>query len=217
MRDTPSIVLYTDTFWISPYVFTCFVALREKGLPFETRPIALEGKEQLRPDYQRLTITGRVPSLDHDGFFLAESSAIAEYLDDVFPVPSEQRLLPESVRDRARARQVMAWIRSDLHALREERSTHTMFYERARTPLTPAGEAAADKLLQVADRLVPADSTPLFGAWSIADSDLTFMLHRLILNGHEVPPKVRRYADVQWARPSVHEFVHRQRPPYVAY
>jgi glutathione S-transferase len=217
MKDTPSLVLYTDSFWISPYVFTCFVALREKGLPFEARPVALEAKEQLRPDYQRLTVTGRVPALDHDGFFVAESSAVVEYLEDAFPVPAEQRLLPEHVRDRARARQVMAWLRSDLMAIREERPTTTMFYERAKTPLSAAGEAAVDKLLRVADLLVPADSTPLFGAWSIADSDLAFMLHRLILNGHEVPPKVRRYAEVQWARPSVHEFVHRARPPYVPY
>ncbi len=217
MKDRPTLVLYTDAFWISPYVFTCFVGLREKGIEFETRVVALQDKAQLAPDYQQKTITGRVPALEHDGFFLAESSAIVEYLDDVFPVPAEQRLLPAGVHERARARQLLAWIRSDLMALREERPTTTMFYERARTPLTAAGQAAADKLVAVAERLVPADATPLFGAWCIADSDLAFMLHRLLLNGHELPAKVRSYAEIQWARPSVHEFVARQRPPFVPY
>jgi glutathione S-transferase len=217
MTETPSLVLYSDAYWISPYVFTCFVALREKGLAFELREVALQDGANKQPAYRDRTITGRVPALEHDGFFLAESSAIVEYLEDVFPVPHDRRLLPEPARDRARARQVMAWIRSDLMALREERSTATMFYARAEAPLTPAGQAARDKLLHVADLLIPEEGSSMFGAWSIADADLAFMLHRLILNEHEVSPKIRRYAEVQWARPSVREFVDHERRPFVPY
>ena len=43
------------------------------------------------------------------------------------------------------------------------------------------------------------------------------MLHRLILNGHEVPPKLRKFAEAQWARPSVQKWVGHERPPYVEY
>ena len=41
-----SLVLYGSEMWNSPYVFTCFVALREKRLPFEVRIIALQNGAQ---------------------------------------------------------------------------------------------------------------------------------------------------------------------------
>src|SRR5689334_8381430 len=102
------IVLYTDDFWISPYVFTCFVALHEKGLAFETRPVALQSSEQLASDYASRSVTARVPAIEHGGFWLAESSAIVDYLEDAFPAPAHPRALPADVRERARARQVLA-------------------------------------------------------------------------------------------------------------
>jgi glutathione S-transferase len=215
MTDPKPRELHVDAFWISPYVFTAFVALTEKALPFEAVTVALQDKAHLAPGYRDRSITGRVPSLADGDFWLAESQAIVEYLDDAYP--DTPRLLPLDVKERARARQILGWIRSDLGALREERATHTMFYERASTPLTAAGRAAAEKLVHVADLLVPAGATSLFGAWSIADSDLAFMLHRLILNGEEVPAKVRAFAEAQWARPSVRAFVEHARPAYVPY
>jgi glutathione S-transferase len=111
----------------------------------------------------------------------------------------------------------MSWIRSDLLALREERPTTTMFYAKATTPLSAAGEAAAAALLHVAEAIVPATSPHLFGAWSIADADLTFMLHRLLMNDHPVPERVAAYARAQWQRPSVQEYVSRERKAFVAY
>jgi hypothetical protein len=43
------------------------------------------------------------------------------------------------------------------------------------------------------------------------------MLHRLILNGDDVPLRQRAFAEAQWKRSSVAEFVERERPPYVPY
>jgi len=218
--SSPRLTLYTDAFWISPYVFSCWVALSEKGLAFETAQVALHAGDHRRPDYRDRSLTARVPALDHDGFWIAESSAIVEYVDEAFAAPDRPRLLPEGAHERARCRQIMSWLRSDLGALRDERPTSTMFYADQRAaakPLTAAGEAAAEKLLRVADLLVREAATPLFGPFSVADADLAFMLHRLLLNGHEVKPKLRAYAEAQWARPSVQAFVVRERPPYVPY
>ena len=209
------LTLFADTFWISPYVFSCFIALREKGLDFSVEPVALQSKAQHDPAYRDRTITGRVPALRHGDFWLAESQAIVEYLDEAFP--DTPRALPRDLEARARARQILAWLRSDLLPLREERSTTTMFYERAAIPLSAAGNTAAARLLHVADLLVPAGSGSLFGAWSQADSDLAFMVHRLLLNGHDVPAKIRAYAEREWQRPSVQEFVTRERAAYVPY
>lgn len=208
------ITLYGDRFWISPYVFSCFVTLREKKLDFEVREIGLDRADQRTPEYQSRSITGRVPSLVDGDFALAESQAIVEYLEDTHPTPP---VLPRNARDRARARQIMAWVRSDLDALRAERPTTTMFYEHTSAPLSDKAVAAVDKLVTVASRLVPDGKTQLFDEWSIADADLAFMLHRLIMNGHDVPAKVRAFAEAQWARPSIIEYVKRERPTYVPY
>jgi glutathione S-transferase len=218
MPDTPRLVLYADDHWISPYVFSSFVALKEKGVPFETRAIALHRGEQKKPEYRDRTLTARVPALEHGDFVVAESSAIVEYVEELFPAPKHPRLLPADAQDRARARQIMSWIRSDLMPIREERPTTTMFYQRATEPLSEKGVEAAEKLLGVADRLIRDGQTALFGgAYSIADSDLAFMLQRLLLNGHDTKPKIRAFVDAQWARASVREFVDRKRPLYAEY
>jgi glutathione S-transferase len=208
------VILYVDRFWISPYVFSCFVALREKGVAFDTKEVGLDRGDQRTDDYRARSITGRVPSLTDGDFSLAESQAIIEYLEDSKPEP---RLLPSDVKERARARQILAWIRSDLEALRAERPASTMFYDHTSVPLSASGEAAAKKLVDVASRLIPDGRTQLFSAWSIADADLAFMLHRLILNGHDVPAKLRAFAETQWSRPSIAEFTKRERPVYVPY
>jgi glutathione S-transferase len=204
-----SVRLWGEVYYFSPYVYSAFVGLKEKGVPFETQLIDVYSAEQHGADYQSHTITARVPALEHDGFWLGESSAIIEYVDEVFEGPP---LLPREARERARARQVMAWIRSDLLPLREEYSTYTMFYEKASSPLSGAGRAAADKLLAVADRLLPSGATQLFSTWSCADADLAFVLHRLILNGYDTPRNVRAYAEHQWKRPSIRAFVEHPRP-----
>lgn len=215
--STAPLTLYGECFWISPYVFSVYVALREKGLPFTLNEISLAAGEQRASAYRDRAFTGKVPALAHGDFWLTESSAIVEYLEDVFPAPGHPAVLPAEPLARARARQVMAWIRSDLMALREERPTTTMFYAPATAPLSAAGAAAAASLVHVAEAIVPATSPHLFGTWSIADADLTFMLHRLLLNDHPVPARVAEYARAQWQRPSVQEFVAHERRPFVPY
>ena len=205
-----AIVLYGEPYWVSPYVYSCFVALREKHLPFQEEIVALANREQHAPAFRDRSLTSRVPALVHGDFWLAESSAIVEYLEETFP--QTPRVLPIDVRERARARQIMAWIRSDLLPLREQRSTHSIFYPLDLPPLTAEGQAAADKLLRAADLVIRDGATQLFAQWSIADADLAMALHRLIANGHEVPAKVRRYAAAQWERPSIHAWVTHARP-----
>jgi glutathione S-transferase len=210
------IVLYSDAFWISPWVFSVHVALREKGAGFEVREVGLHTGDQRRESYRSQTLTGRVPAIENGGFWLAESMAIIEYLDEV--LPAAPRLLPEDTQDRAHARQLCSWIRSlDTWPIAEERPTSSMFYERATKPLSDVATRAVAKLYEVADRFVPSGRPCLFGGWCIADAELAFILQRLILNGHDVPGRLRAYAGEQWKRPSVVEWVTHERKPYVPY
>jgi len=201
--------LYVDAHFTSPYAMSAFVTLREKGLEFELLTLNLDTAENQTEAYAYLSLTGRVPTLVQGEFALSESSAITEYLEDVFPqVP----VYPAEPRQRARARQVQAWLRSDLMPIRQERSTLVVFYGLKGEPLSPAAEAAAHKLISAAQALLADGRDYLFGEWSIADVDLAVMLNRLILNGDNVPANLVTYAQRQWQRPSVQEWVKQARP-----
>jgi glutathione S-transferase len=211
------ITLFIDGFWISPYALSAFVALEEKGLPYEVQPLFLNKKEHRTPEYQRRSLTGRVPALKDGDYWLSESMAITEYLAETYPFPKHPRIYPEDLKDRGRCRQLQGWLRSDLDAIRVERATTTLFYERATTPLSKAGQLAAERLLSVADELIAPGRSTLFDAWCIADADFALMLQRLHLNGHPVPAKVKDYCENNWARPSVRKWVDRRRAPYEPY
>ena len=217
MASMEPLVLYVDDFWNSPYAFSVFVCLKEKGLSFSTREISLHELAQKTPEFQAKSVTGRVPVLEHGAFRLSESSAIVEYLEDVFPPPRYPAMLPAAPQERARARQIMAWIRSDLMPIREERATHTFFYKHPVQPLSPAGTAAAEKLIAAALAFIPDGRMSLFGEFTVADADLAMMLMRLVGNGDPVPSRLRSFVAAQWQRPSVREWVERERPPYVPY
>jgi glutathione S-transferase len=199
-------VLTVDSLYASPWGLSVFVALREKSLPFTVETVDLAAGEQ-HGAYARRALTARVPALADGDMVLTESTAITEYLDECHPALP---LYPHDRLQRARARQVQAWIRTDLAALRAERDTETVFFHKACAPLTPAGQLAAAKLVDVAAQLIRGPN--LFGAWSIADVDLALMLQRLIVSGDPVPPLLEEYAERQWARPSVQAWLAQHRP-----
>lgn len=202
--------LYVDAQFASPYAMSAFVALSEKNLPFQVTPVNLSANENRAAGFAAKSLTQRVPALLHDGFALSESSAIAEYINDVFPGAD---LYPTEPRARAKARQVQAWLRSDLLPIRQERSTEVVFYGSKAEPLSAAAQEAAERLFSAATALLPVDSANLCGQWCIADVDLALMLNRLALHGDPVPERLAAYASHQWQRPTVQKWVNQKRPP----
>ncbi len=202
--------LYVDSQYASPYAMSAFVSLHEKGLQFSVETVELATKDAHDPAFVTGSITRRVPMLIHDGFALSESSAISEYLDEAFP---GSRLYPIAPRARAGARQLQAWLRSDLMSIRAERPTDVMFYGAKKAPLSMAARAEADKLFSAALTLLGSRSDDLFGEWCIADLDLSIMLNRLILHGDAVLPQLVEYANRQWRRPAVQLWLTQPRPP----
>ena len=201
--------LYVDSLYTSPYAMSVFVALQEKGLAFDTIPLDLEAGQNQAADYARLSLTQRVPTLIEGDFALSESSAITEYLEQAYPsIP----VYPTDPKQRAKARQVQAWLRSDLLPIRQERSTLVVFCGQKMPPLSPVAEAAAAKLIAAAQALLSDNPVHVCGEWSIADVDLAVMLNRLILNGDAVPAELVAYAQRQWQRPSVQAWVNQPRP-----
>lgn len=207
--NQPPLCLYVDSLYTSPYAMSVFVTLREKGLAFDLVTLDLEAAQNQTADFAQLSVTQRVPTLVEGDFALSESSAITEYLDQVYP---ETSVYPADPKQRARARQVQAWLRSDLLPIRQERSTLVVFYGQKMPPLSAHAQAAAGRLISAAQALLAGDPSYLFGEWCIADLDLAVMLNRLILNGDSVPAELVDYAQRQWSRPSVQEWVNQPRP-----
>lgn len=202
---TPRFKLYVDAQFISPYAMSAFVALVEKDLPFELLTVDLAARQHQGTTFSGVSLTRRVPALSEGDFHLAESTAIAEYLEQIHPTPP---VYPLDARQRAKARELQAWLRSDLQALRGERPTEVVFYGEGYAPLSPAGRAGADKLIAAAQALLGEDGRAhLFGQWSIADTDLALMLKRLATPGDDLPEPLLRYARAQWQRPSVQQWV----------
>jgi len=81
--------------------------LNAKGLAFDEVKLNLLEGDQLKPDYLKLNPNGVVPTLDHDGAIVTDSTVITEYLDEVSPAAS---FTPEGPVERARMRALMHFI-----------------------------------------------------------------------------------------------------------
>jgi glutathione S-transferase len=202
--------LYVDSRYVSPYAMSAFIALHEKGLAAQILTVDLGTGEHHGVDYAERSLTHRVPMLVHNDFSLSESSAITEYIEERFSGP---RIYPEDICARARARQLQAWLRSDLMLIRQERPTDVVFYGPTTQPLSVHAEAAAKRLFSAVEAVLPHGAQYLFGQWSIADVEVALMLNRLVMNGDAVPERLAKFATAQWERPSVQMWVKRQRPP----
>ncbi|MGH8387740.1 MAG: glutathione transferase [Pseudomonas sp.] len=199
--ESNKLKLYLGADYVSAFAMSAFVALKEKQLSFDLVTLDLKARENYQADYQILSLTCKIPVLVHEGFALSESSAIAEYLEELSP--GHKKLYPLDIQQRARARQLQAWLRSDLLVVRKERPFDLVYFGSKDTPLSDDAQAAVDRLFFVADHLLEEGAEHLFGDWSIADTDLAIMLNRLVANGDPVPARLVTYVRQQWDRDSV--------------
>jgi glutathione S-transferase len=82
--------------------------LNAKKISFAEIKLDLLAGDQLKPDYLALNPNGVVPTLDHDGAIVIDSSVIIEYLDEVVPTP--ESFTPRDPVTRARMRALMRFI-----------------------------------------------------------------------------------------------------------
>src|SRR5262249_59857078 len=81
--------------------------LNAKALPFKEVKLDLLAGDQLKPEYLKLNPNGVVPTLDHDGAIVINSSVIVEYLDEIAP---ERNFTPAAPARRAHMRSLMRFI-----------------------------------------------------------------------------------------------------------
>jgi maleylacetoacetate isomerase len=107
------------SYWRSSAAYRVRIALNLKGLAYQQVPVHLvkDGGQQHSADYQALNPQQLLPLLvdeGNGGVRIAQSLAILEYLDEVFPVPA---LLPGDPAQRAQVRALALHIACDIHPL----------------------------------------------------------------------------------------------------
>lgn len=206
------LTLYIEGYFTNVWDASCIVALTEKRVEFTTSRALLREGQGVPQLLRAKAAIGRIPALQHGDFMVTESLAIVEYLDEAFPAPAHPRLLPEEPQRRARARQAMAWLRSDLWALRTERPWELSVYPAiAIGPMSPAASREAVELTDLVDWL---DAHGDLTAWNLAHADLAFALMRLARSGYPLTPACQRLLDDNLARDSVRGYVEHARPPH---
>ena len=94
------------------------IALALKGLPYEYLAVDIRKMAHKGADYIELNPQGVLPTLEVDGVPLAQTLAIVEWLEEIFPSPP---LLPRDSFERAKVRRVAAMVATDitpLHSMR---------------------------------------------------------------------------------------------------
>jgi glutathione S-transferase len=86
----------------SPYVRMPLLACEEKGAPYQL--VAMEFGKTQTPEHLARQPFGRIPYMEHDGFWLYEAQAMIRYIDQISDGPS---LTPADPRGQARMNQVM--------------------------------------------------------------------------------------------------------------
>ncbi|HKF73404.1 MAG TPA: glutathione S-transferase family protein [Stellaceae bacterium] len=96
--------------WLSPFSRKIRVVLKEKNLDFTMK---VEKTWERRPEFLALNPAGDVPVLiEPDGTVLAEASAIAEFLDEVY---RDKLLIGINALDRAEVRRLTHWFDGKLN------------------------------------------------------------------------------------------------------
>lgn len=101
---------------VSVYNAKIRILLRHKGVPFtELPPPGGYGSAE----YKSLVPSGNLPAMIHGDLTLADSEAIAEYIEEAFP---QTPMLPDTIKLRAKARE-----KSRLHDTRLEPAVRAIY------------------------------------------------------------------------------------------
>jgi len=194
------LILYATP--VSSYSAKLRIALAAKDIAFEEREPPGGYRSEAWRAFQP---TGTIPAIDDDGFVLAESEAIIEYLEERHPEP---RLLPGTAQDRARARFLARF-----HDLQFEPKVRALFglVNPARRDAARLEEAAA----AIAERLALLDRIAAPAPWlagrafSTADCGfavslpLACLLLEAMGRSLALPAAIARWLEAAQAHPAV--------------
>ncbi|WP_085675086.1 MULTISPECIES: glutathione S-transferase family protein [unclassified Pseudomonas] len=174
------------------------LALELAGVPYEESLIKLN-QPDTRKRILEFSATGKVPLLKTEHGVIADSLAIAEYLNERHP---EAQLWPADVAARAQARSACAQMHSGFFALRGAMS-FDLTRDQALENIPLDVQVDIDRIVALWSecRLVAKDSGPfLFGKPTLADAFFAPVAVRLRTYRVEVPAEAATYIETiyQW-------------------
>ncbi|RYG84535.1 MAG: glutathione S-transferase family protein [Alphaproteobacteria bacterium] len=130
---------------VSPYARKAIFALEMKGIDYAVDPITpFLGNDE----FSRLSPLRRIPVLIHGDLVLNDSSAICEYLDEMYPDPP---LMPATAAERARAR----WLEEYADTRLGDLTIWGLFYQRVVAPRVRKRATDEDRVARVIARELP--------------------------------------------------------------
>lgn len=153
----------------SVYVRIVRLVLAEKGIDYDLVPVDVFAAEGTPAWYFEHHPFGRIPAVEHDGFRLFETSAIARYVDEAFDGPALQ---PKDARTRATMNQIIGML--DAYAYRSmvwDVAVERLEKEAPDEALVAKGLLQAETVLRVLTALKPP------GPWLLGDQLTLADLH----------------------------------------
>lgn len=105
-------------YWRSSASYRIRIVLNVKGIEWEYVPVGLNRDEHRQAGFRAVNPAALVPVLEVDGERVAQSPAIAEFLEEKHPSPP---LLPSDPLGRARVREMQHLVGCDVHPLQNLR------------------------------------------------------------------------------------------------
>ncbi len=189
-----------------------WVVLKQAGIPFEEVKLRFDSFDPTSTFKQKIASVspvGKVPVLEHDGFRVWDTLAIAEYLAEQFP---EKHLWPADAKARARARSICAEMHSGFGALRSACPMNIEADLAATGQLIwrdkPAVRADVARLTTMWRELLAEHGGPLlFGGFTIADAFFAPVCMRLRTYALPVDADISAYASRVAALPGVKAWI----------
>ena len=178
------------------------IAADEKNIALELAVVDMPAAAHKQPPHLERNPYGRVPVLDDDGFILFESTAILEYLEQLFPKPA---LLPERAKERALVHMHMklADVEVGVHTQRFIRPTRFVPREKWRLDEMSASRAAIDAHFRVVDEQVRGKQWLVADTFTLAEVCYAPFVRFIDELGLTVSDDVRAWAGRILSRPSV--------------
>ena len=198
--------------------FRCLWALEEAGIKYEYVPIKLrtEPEDPLsaqNPEYLKLNVQGKVPTLVNDDLILTESVAILYYLARCAP---ESGLLPNASMDvYAKIDELACFVLAELEQPLWSKGKHWFALpENQRIPqMFETAKFEFAKACNSLDRLLPDQEFAVGNHFTLVDILLAQTFNWAIRFEFEVPDRYRALRDRHYARPAAQRALAIVEPP----
>lgn len=187
--------------------FRCLWALEEAGLDYDYVPIKLRTEAQdpasaRHPDYLKLNVQGKVPTLVNGDLVLTESVAILYYIARCAP---ESGLLPKASMDvYARLDELSCFVLAELEQPLWSKGKHWFALpEEQRIPqMFDTAVFEFNKAVNALDTLLPEREFAVGDHFTLVDILLAHTFNWAIRFEFDVPDKYRALRDRHYARPA---------------